>query len=439
MTDETNYENLPDEELEKLFNQAKKQEKIDYINTQNKQAQKRVEEEKAEQKKQQEEQEKARYESVKQEVIENLLQENPDFAPSLGITQEPEKKGQPDKHAKAIKLADTYMKNHNYKWLNYENDAAWAQPKITPDNLFENTGDDEYDGCRPTLTSWSPDDIYANVIWQAMHCTANLWKVCVKGININSGDGLTVQIKTISQRDAPQEVSSCTCLDCKVNTFDTKSLTLKQYGDYAVLCGLDMYDVGDSYMSSVIESMSLRWQQFFDATIYSELETAAPGATETLGVAMDCDGSIQGSCCSLVSDLYRAVLRLDANMREGTQPYQPDYCIVSPTVANFFKFRDGLNTPPWMAGQVTVQDGILTKIGHLKVIEYCGANTCTDESAEVIAIVLDSRRAVGAAFGQRPKMYKEFDIQCNAWKITFWSYFACAELDTAAIGHVVNP
>ena len=85
------------------------------------------------------------------------------------------------------------------------------------------------------------------------------------------------------------------------------------------------------------------------------------------------------------------------------------------------------------------ENGDLTKIAGLKVVEYCRANTCSNATGEVMAIVIDSRRAVGAVFGQKPKMYKFFQTNCNSYRIDWWSFFAVGELDTNAITHIVNP
>ena len=126
-------------------------------------------------------------------------------------------------------------------------------------------------------------------------------------------------------------------------------------------------------------------------------------------------------------------------MREGANPYNPDYMLISPTVASIFK-RMQTPTPVMGMGDVSFDsDGRIKKIGGLKVIEYCGANSCTDAADEVVAIIIDSRRAVGAVFGERPKTYKFFQTNCNSYRIDQWAYFAVGELDTNAIAHIVNP
>jgi len=192
----------------------------------------------------------------------------------------------------------------------------------------------------------------------------------------------------------------------------------------------------------MIEALGLRWAQFFDATIYSELETASPGTTETLQSALSCSASVSGSCCtdSDFLNLYDAIQNVVATMREGAAPYSPDYLIVSPTVARILKSAQTPQVPAWASKEIVFDsDGRLIRAAGLQVIEYCGANSCATTSAEVMAIVIDSSRAVGAAFGQRPQLYEFFQSNCNSTRYDMWCFFACAELDTGAIAHIVNP
>lgn len=294
-------------------------------------------------------------------------------------------------------------------------------------------------GCDTDISDWSPADVWANVIWFGMYCEADLFKIAVKGIDINKGAGLTVQIRTIGKFSSPSEIAACKCISCQSNTLSTYSLTLKQYGLGTEICEFDIWDAGEAYATSMIKALTKTWGEWFDSMIYSELETATPGYSEVLPAKLSCSNDIKGSCCTNTdaNAIYHAIIDLDATMREAS--YRPDYVIMSPTIAAYFKYKGNHDVMRWMDGNVNVQNGILTKIGHLNVIEYCGANTCTDAANEEIAIVIDSRRAVGAAFGQRPKVESERNIDCNSTTYAMWCYAAFAELDTGAIGHVENP
>jgi len=309
----------------------------------------------------------------------------------------------------------------------------------TWENLYMNTDSDT--GCEDDVSDWSPADVYSRIIWNTFSCKADLFKICVKGIAINPGEGLSVQIRTYGKLSDPSELASCECLSCASITFSVYPLTLKQYGKEVIVCEKDIWDVGSVLMDTYMNALADMWATWFDYQIYSELESASPGTTETLTTALACDPTIEGSCCTdtALMEMYNAVNAIVASMREGTTPYDPDYMLISPSVANIFK-RMQSPTVTFSPGDVRFDDaGRLTKIAGLNVIEYCRANACTDATGEVVAIIIDSRRAVGAVFGQRPQTYKFFQSNCNSTRVDSWAFFACGELDTGAIAHIVNP
>jgi len=437
MTEE--YENMSLEELQEL---RKNREKAKIV------ADLKVEDEKKAQK------EKEAYENeIRKSIKEELLKQNPELQPKAKIPDiNTEVKSNTDT-SPMVKYYNSYKKRHTefesksqYKknreeldkirFQIYEN-QSWKECGF--DGIFGNTDSDS--GCEDVVDAWSPADTYAKIVWETFVCTADLLKICVKGLAINPGDGLGVQIRSFGAFGDPTSLHACECASCASITFSTYSLTLKQYNLQAIICDMDIWDVGGILMDSYLKSMANSWAQWFDAQIYAELETATPGTTETLTTALACSPAISGSCCTdtALLELYNAIHNLVANMREGANPYNPDYIIVSPTVAAIFKRMQTPTPMPWMGDVSFDSEGRLSKIGGLKCIEYCGANSCTNTSSEVVAVVIDSRRAVGCVFGQKPKTYKYFQTNCNSYRIDQWAYVAIGELDTNAIGHIVNP
>lgn len=389
---------------------------------------------------------------LKEQWQEAYFKEHPEHRPKPEIGEEGEVQN-PEENTPQVTFYQNYKKRNDEfetksQYVNkrevaekmrfqiYE-DQQWKECGM--DGLWGNTNSDS--GCDDVVSSWSPDDVYAKVVWETFVCTADLMKICVKGISINPGDGLGVQIRAYGAFGDPSSLGACECASCASISFSTYSLTLKQYNLEAIICDKDIWDVGSILMDSYLKSMADSWAQWFDKKIYSELETATPGTTETLTNALSCTPSISGSCCTdtALVELYNAIHNLVASMREGTAPYNPDYLIVSPTVAAIFKRMQTPTPMPWM-GDISFDDeGRLKKMAGLRVIEFCGANSCTDLSGQEVAIVIDSRRAVGCVFGQKPKTYKFFQTNCNSYRIDQWAYVAFGELDTNAIGHVVNP
>jgi len=440
MTEE--YENMSLEELQEL---KKNREKDKII------AELKVEDDTKAKK------EKEAYENQLRETIkEELLKEHPEWQPSEKI---PDNKTEKNPDTNADDKSPVVALYKQYYHLNSEfesksqyvtktEDGKKTRFQIYEDGQFKECGldglwgnTDSDTGCEDVVSSWSPADTYAKIVWETFVCTADLLKICVKGISINPGDGLGVQIRAFGAFGSPSAKNACECASCASITFTTYSLTLAQYNLEAIICDKDIWDVGSILMESYLKSMANSWAAWFDSQIYSELETATPGTTETSSVTMSCSPSISGSCCtdSSLTALYNAIQNLVASMREGTAPYNPDYLILSPSVAAIFKRMQTPSPMPWMGDVSFDADGRLKKIAGLKVIEYCGANACTDTAGEVIAIVIDSRRAVGCVFGQKPKTYKFFQSNCNSYRIDQWAYVAFGELDTNAIGHIVNP
>lgn len=440
MTNEE-YEGKTLEELEALAEERKKAKIVNEL--------------KLEDTKIQEETEKTKLTEQKAAWEEEFYKAHPEKAPQeKGDLDAPgEVKGNADEESAMTKFYNSYSKRHEtieteseygaklstVKDIKFQTYINQRYAEVGMGRLFTNTDSDS--GCGDDVSAWSPEDVYAKIVWNTFVCKADLFKICVKGLAINPGDGLGVQIRAYGSFGSPSEKASCECGSCASISFTTYSLTLKQMNLEAIVCDKDIWDVGGILMDSYLSAMSDSWAVWFDAQIYSELAGASPGTTGTLAAQMNCTPSISGSCCSDAGllNLYNEIHDVVASMREGTNPYKPDYMIVSPTVAKIFK-RMQTPTPILGMGDIAFdEDGRLKKIAGLKVIEYCGANTCSSVTDAVLAIIIDSRRAVGAVFGERPKTYKFFQSNCNSYRIDQWAYFAVGELDTNAIAHIINP
>ena len=100
----------------------------------------------------------------------------------------------------------------------------------------------------------------------------------MRGCDINAGDGLSVQIRTINADTFPSSaLGACECATCVSNTFATHTLTLARYDLYKVVCHLDIWDVGDVLKSSMIEAMANSFVAGIDALIYVAIRDATPG------------------------------------------------------------------------------------------------------------------------------------------------------------------
>jgi len=304
------------------------------------------------------------------------------------------------------------------------------------------------DGCVDTVDAWENVDYFADMIWMDVICKSDFLSknITVKGLDFTQGNGGLVQIRVINHSDPSKDfgvAAPCTCLSCVSNTFSTYTLTMETYGDYKVLCDEDLFTAGDVIKTAIMKSMSSRAMERVDYAIYTELETAVPVYSESLTASATCTASrgTYGACCTFTVDLYNKIIDLEAAMRAGGYFSEADpVLIVSPTVAAFLKYKDGLEMPSYIAANIGMDGLKLAGIGNIKVIESCHANACTDVGAQEMAILIDPTRAIGEAWGKRPTFKVDDDpIECGSQKVVLRMWADFGALDLGAIGHIVNP
>jgi hypothetical protein len=126
---------------------------------------------------------------------------------------------------------------------------------------------------------------------------------------------------------------------------------------------------------------------------------------------------------------------MEADMREGG--YRPNYLIVAPSIAAHFKYKEAAS----MAGMPIRfgSDGGLLSIGNMEVIEFPCANTCVTDAEAVVAVLLDSSKAVSEAWGKRPEIEQDRNIDCDSTTVAIHMYIGIDELDDNAIGLISAP
>lgn len=296
-------------------------------------------------------------------------------------------------------------------------------------------------GCDTDVSAWSPSENFVAGVWHTVYSKSKLLGVANVGFNVQMGEGNRVDIRTLSKLEAPSEMSACECNSCSSNTLGKYSIELKQYSLGITECNFEIYDVGYDLYSKQIQAMGFRYAEFFDAQLYSELDTATAGYTVDLANAISLTPStVSTSCCEDTSlfDLYNAVLDGVAQMREAD--YSPDIMIISPSVGNILKRMSGIAVSAWANAIIHLgANGEITHFNGLRVIETSAANAASASSDVHLAIIIDSSRALGAAFGRKPFLLTEQSASCNSVEAFMWCYFNAAELDTGAICHIENP
>ena len=276
------------------------------------------------------------------------------------------------------------------------------------------------------VSNWTPSEVFSKLILDAAVDAGKLSrKITVFEEDITKGNGDTVKVRAFPARTAQGPIAdgdSLTAIDSTPNVY---SIQIQQYGDYQPLTDYSIFKAGDEVKARLLKAMGNGLARKFDEIIYNELETASAGVTKALSTS---DWS------SSSYDLYEKIVEARASLKANGA--NPDYLIIHPDFESYFLKE----TVEGVRGQVIkVENGNLVEVAGLKVIVTSVANAKSDTASEVQAIIIDSSRAVGEAWGKRPTFYEDFDSTSNTYKEVVWAYFGASELDTNAIAHVVNP
>jgi len=413
-----NYEDMSLEELQELKAGKEKENLIAEL--------------KAQEKAKKEAAEKEYREKVRQELKEELLNsEDADDGKVELNTDVITKKDVKEEHVSLKTLKNLSGDKGMYTYEGFETGDIFN---------FEDPSDDPADTDCPMgdISDWEPQRNFVNAIWHTMYESANLLKVAVPGLDISKGAGNRVDIRTISRferGDITTNEESCGCLSCTSTSVSKEYITLQQHGIKAELCEYDIWSVGEKFRQEWLKSLGGVWAEFFDYMVFNALDDGgAAGYTETVSYAA---AGLSGSCCtdSFLLDLYNAVDLVVTDMKANY--YKPNYMIMHPHVAA--AFRRMQDVKPIFADVIQIgKDGSLKSILGIPVIEFNEANdpTSATVSGTDWVHIIDSRRAVGAAFGKRPTMESERNIDCNSTTYAMWCYFNTKVLDDNAIGTV---
>jgi hypothetical protein len=290
--------------------------------------------------------------------------------------------------------------------------------------------------CPTDVANWSPEGVWVAAIWHDFYEYANLLQVVVPGLNIDKGAGFRALIRTISPfstNDITSSLDPCECLSCTSTSINKTYIDIEEHGFSTVICEHDLWDVGEVLRTATLKEFTLVWSKFFDEEIYAALDAATGNAdaNQELDSCVSGCGEIAGSCCTdtFMMDLYCAFDRAILEMRAAY--YNPDFIIIHPEVSAVFRGVQGPQPVFYNSALKWGENGKLLSIFGVKVIEYNGANRIGD--GENIAIILDSRRAIGAPFGMRPKMESEYNKECAAYEYYMRCYWGVDVLTENAI------
>ena len=298
------------------------------------------------------------------------------------------------------------------------------------------------------IGAWIPTHDFANMILEGVYQKGQLaGKITALNYDMNAGNGKTVNVRYVSKRSNIQELAGCvegaSCLSSASTTFGDHQITIKMQGDYDVVCDFAIWQAtGDGY-AEIARAMSDSMAAWRDLQVWSDLcnhWASTLGHTTTVAYS---SSRTTDTCCNFSFDIYNAII--DARQELFGNGYNPDTVIIHPYPAAYLYYKENGNAPAvqdYMPLLKYGDDGHIASIAGMKVIEAKSAvsdDAAPTAAGDELAFVIDSRRALGEAWGKRPTFTKDYVPECNNYKMVLWTYWGHDGLDTQAISVISNP
>jgi len=285
------------------------------------------------------------------------------------------------------------------------------------------------------LATWIPTEQFADLILDGVVCYGHLaGKVTALEYDLQAGQGDTVNIRAIAARTAQSITDACGCLTATSSTFSEYTIDVGKLGDYDLMCGISIWQAKGNVKSAVLYEMSKGLAHAQDAALWTAMTNGAWSYTALTTVSCNSTSTTSAFCCAFAFNLFNSIVSIKQQMKGAC--YEPDTVVLSPTVAKWLYYKD--YTYP-MGGMVKFNDkGDLIEIDGLNVIETGSATACSG-SKVTLAVILDSRRALGEVYGKRPAFSEFYENNCDRYREVVWMYWGCGRLDPAAKGRVMNP
>lgn len=291
--------------------------------------------------------------------------------------------------------------------------------------------------------AWMPSEYYVDLILEGIQTYGDLsGKACTIATDLAAGNGDTVNVRYVTPRTHTCDTSECgDCLSMTSTTFGDYAITVKQRGDYDKIQNFADWQAKGDVMGQVANEMSKRLAHCRDKALWEALCSSGTTCSYQTNSAWSTTRSLDSSCCSFSFDIYNCII--DARQSLMGNGYDPDYVLIHPYAASYLYYKEGQmghlrdNFPLLKFNS----DGYIASIAGLKVIEVRVAvsdDSSPSSTGDELAFVIDSKRALAEAWGQRPKFNEFYDGQCNATELTVWTYWGCDTLDSSAICMVTS-
>lgn len=270
-----------------------------------------------------------------------------------------------------------------------------------------------------------PTDVYSTQVLEALY-EARILSGIVSAVreDLTGEAGNVVQVPFMDRRTAQGPIAPGECLNPVATVTGTYPITLQKFGDYDLIQN-EVFEDQDAFsQQDFVNALGEGLAEKADRLLYEALIGATPGQTVALASSGD------------LTDFYAKVVALKAAMR-ATPGIRPSHLIVGPQqeAAILTDTDQGIKYD-----SIAVRNGDVLTVAGLEVIVVPWGNENVEDADAVQAVVIDSRRAVGEAWGRRPDSVVDrvSKAECDQTKVVTWMRYGVAVLDEDAIGHITN-
>jgi len=291
---------------------------------------------------------------------------------------------------------------------------------------------------------WTQSEHFVDMVMDLAVCYGQLsGKVTAIDYDLKAGQGNVVNVPYVVSADYSC-VSIAPCGDASQvsATLGNYPITIYQYAHLDNICNFSEWKSKPNIQAAVMNEMAKKMANCRDAAIWGDLVGATAGYTSTTAGAWSPTSRPSDSCCNYAFDIYNCIIDCWVHLR-GTAR-NPDKVLIHPYAAAYLYYKENGNLPAVQDYMPMVKhkaDGTIATIAGMEVIEVCVAvadDSSPSDTGDELAFVIDSSRALGEAWGMRPKFNLFYQHISNKTEVSLWSYWGHSLMDANSVAEVIS-
>jgi len=293
-------------------------------------------------------------------------------------------------------------------------------------------------------TDWTQSEFFVNsVIDLALAYGQLSGKVTAIDYDLKAGNGQVVNVPYVATAAySCTSIAPCGAASQVSATLGNYPITIYQYAHLDNICNFSEWKSKPNIQAAVMNEMAKKMANCRDIAVWSDLLGATAGYTATTAGAWSGTSRPTDSCCNYAFDIYNCIIDCWVHLRGAG--YKPDYVLIHPYAAAYLYYKENGNLPAVQDYLPMVKhnaDGTIATIAGMKVVEVGVAVTddsSPSDTGDELAFVIDSSRALGEAWGMRPKFNVFYQHIYNKTEVSLWSYWGHALMEANAVAEVVS-